>query len=105
MASDATRFKILKHLSAGADTFASIVEKVTPEVGSQFFAEQALKQMIDSGEVVRASDGSVPKYQAPGAAEGKYADYNDKRLHQWPKKGGPYDYQPWKEPFGDKEGQ
>jgi len=102
MASDATRHKILKHLSAQTDSWTGIVQKVSPEVGSQFFVEQALKEMIESGEVKRMNDG---QYMPGGNVDGKYDPYTEKRMHQWPKKGGPYDYQPWKEPFGDKEGQ
>lgn len=91
MASDALRHKILSHLSAsGGDSWNGIVKKLSEEVGSQFFVEQALKQMIDSKEVLRATMRGRVMYKA--------------RMEQWPKKSGPYSYDPDKEPLTPKKG-
>lgn len=73
--------KILKHLSEKSDTWASTISRVSEETkAGASFVEQAMKDLVSNGEVVRTSDGTVPQYQAPGAAEGKYASINDRRL-------------------------
>lgn len=101
MASEHIKRKILKHLSATADSWASTVEKVSKELGAgSLFVEDAMRDLVEKKQVVRASDGSIPTYQAPGNVDGKYSGFNDKRLddgkqHTYPNgKSGPYDYQP-----------
>lgn len=75
------KFTILKHLSENPDTWSSTVSKVCAEINmGQLFVEKAMKDLVDRGELKRCSDGTVPTYQAPGASEGKYAGFNDKRL-------------------------
>lgn len=69
-------------------------------MGSQFFVEQAMKEMVESGEIKRMNDG---QYMPGGNIDGKYDSPNEKRLDQWPKKGGPYSYQPDKEPLTPKK--
>lgn len=73
--------KILKHLSAQPDSWSSTISKVCTEtMAGRMFVEKAMKEMVESREIERCSDGNIPQYQAPGAAEGKYADFNTKRL-------------------------
>lgn len=82
MASTYIKSAIVKYLKDnGASRWGSIVEDVckTTGMGSKF-VEEALCDMVEIKELSRFSDGGMPKYQAPGDVQGKYADYNDKRL-------------------------
>lgn len=103
MASREIKNKILKHLSAGADTWSSTVAKVSAEVGSELFTEQAMKSLVEDGEIEQepASVATLPKYQAPGAGEGKYAGFNERRLKQYPEESGVYE-KPNDEPLTPK---
>lgn len=79
--SNIIRAAIKKHLSAQTDSWASTVSKVSAEVGmGPIFVENDMKAMIEDGEIIPIGDTSVPQYQAPGASEGKYSGFNQKRL-------------------------
>ena len=67
--SNAIKGRIMKHLAASSDSWSHTVTKVSEEVGSQFFTEQAMKALVEGGQVERMSDG---KYKS--------------RLDKWPTK-------------------
>jgi hypothetical protein len=81
MASLEIKKKILKHLSAKNDTWASTVAHVSQELGAGTMpVEEAMKDMVEKQEIERTGYGRVPTYQPGGAVEGKYSGFNQRRL-------------------------
>lgn len=100
--------KILKHLSANPDSWSSTVAKVCSEtMAGQMFVEKAMKELVEEGKLKRMNDSNIPQYQAPGAAEGKYADFNTKRLEgmEHPTTSGGYEKDPRKTPLNPDTAQ
>lgn len=52
------KFAIRKHLSANQDSWASTIDKVCQEVAAgRHFVEQAMKDLVEKGEVIQCSNG------------------------------------------------
>jgi hypothetical protein len=81
MASSAIKATIMKHLSSKEDSWGSTVACVCKEMGvGERFVEEAMKELVERGELKRMSASGNPMYAAPGHIDGKYKPFTEKRM-------------------------
>ncbi len=104
--SEEIKYKILQRIAAkGKATWSDIVSHVAKEVGVHpMYVERAMGTLVQAKKLERHEGKGFPTYSLlasaspPGRIDGKYDDYNQKRLEDSvnPSKSGSYEDDPRK---------